>query len=43
MFSKHGSQKAVEVVKVTLGEELKFGQATLADGVTVVTLKTYQW
>jgi hypothetical protein len=37
MFSKHGSQKAVEVVKVTLGEELKFGQATLADGVTVVT------
>jgi hypothetical protein len=37
MFHKHGSQKAVEVVKVTLGEEVKFGQATLADGVTTVT------
>lgn len=37
MFQKHGSQKAAEVVKVALNEEVKFGQATLADGVTVVT------
>jgi len=37
MFQKDGSQKAAEVVKVALNEEVKFGQATLADGVTVVT------
>jgi len=37
LFQKHGSQKAAEVVKVALNEEVKFGQATLADGVTVVT------
>lgn len=37
IFQKHGSQKAAEVVNVALNEEVKFGQATLADGVTVVT------